>query len=188
MSSKLENTFLLPFEADEFFHSFVHLELIHCLKHRLLSPACHRLLENTGGGCYNLDFPLAFQGTPLATATGFAWGSKLCPPTCSHPKTTERQTTKDPHSFFNSYVRVNWITPRNASVSPLWTSWIITLDEMPTLTLILRRGNCTSKCSQYLKVGLVLWLFFFALSSVYCYPVLGFLQQQKRGNRSSNIK
>lgn len=116
---------LPPHEAAEFFHSFVHFDLIRCLKHRLLSPACHRHLENTGGRCYNLNFHLTFQETPLATAMGFAWGSKVCPPMCGPPKTMERQNAEDPHSFFDLYVRVDWITPRNDSVSPLQTMEIL---------------------------------------------------------------
>jgi len=54
--SKLENRFLLPFEADEFLHSFVHLDLLCCLRHGLLSPACHTHLEIQVAGVITLVF------------------------------------------------------------------------------------------------------------------------------------
>lgn len=90
--------FFLPFEADEFFHSFVHLDVICCLKHGLLSPARHGHLGDTDGRCYNLNFHLTFQGTPLAKAVGFPQVRKhsfYVQPSEDHGETD----AEDPHSF-----------------------------------------------------------------------------------------
>lgn len=133
---KLEVFFFLPFEADKFFHSFVHLDVICCLKHGLLSPARHRHLEETDGRCYNLNFHLTFRGTPLAKAVGFPQVRKhsfYVQPSEDYGETD----AEDPHSFLVCQGRQ--CRPQMFLCYGPWRCWITTLDEIPALMLILRQ-------------------------------------------------